>query len=637
MADADLGKKRDEVHASRGHAGDSILDSFFPWALSLFLLGMGMKLLMMQQCINPLPYYDQWDAEAAAIYVPYYEHVLGIADFFYPQSEHRIFFTHVYDLILLLLNGQWDSQLQMVLNAVIHCATIAGFGWVMTGLMGRRYYIAIWIPLAIAVMSPFGWENALWGFQSQFYLLLLFSLLTIWLLGEEPLTSRWRLGVATGACALLAMASGLLAAVAVAAIVFLEILKRRDNFRRYRPTLAACAALIIIGLLMKAPGTAQKVLHAHSVQAFLMSLGNNLSWPTGLLPWLAPLNLLPLLILAWVYFRSTEKNLNVERVVLGLGVWIVLQSIATAMMRGFDGGPPAYRYMDTLCFLLAANFWSIVLLLGRHRKALKFAPVWCVIFFVWLIPCAMSLWTLNERAWKVAVPTWAAQQRTRVEITRAFMATDEEKVFANHDRLDLPLFYVPKLVFLLRSKDIRPILPTCVRDPLRVSTKDNTSSAFIPEGSRLNRPDPPTEHCLGSWSAQGASTTGTFESAPMRSSLPYLEIPVAGDLGAPGLKLELVEISSGKSFSVQPARIPGGEWGNAYVKSPATEFKIVAHDESQTGWFAFKAPREMGRLSYWAMKAVGLGPLALAAGFLSLACAFVLYCLRFKRWATPLA
>src|SRR5580698_3899878 len=109
---------------------------FFFWALSLFLLGMGMKLLMLQRCVNPLPYFDQWEAEAVAIYVPYFEHALQFADLFHPEHEHRIFFTHIYDLALLLLNGQWDSQLQMVVNAVIHCATVAGLGWCLAGLMG---------------------------------------------------------------------------------------------------------------------------------------------------------------------------------------------------------------------------------------------------------------------------------------------------------------------------------------------------------------------------------------------------------------------------------------------------------------------------------------------------------------------
>lgn len=267
-----------------------------------------MKLLMLQRCVNPLPYYDQWEAEAAAVYVPYYEHVLRIPDLFHPHNSHRIFFTRVYDLALLLLNRQWDSQLQMVLNAVIHCATVAGFAWLMAGLMGRRYWLFIWVPFAIAVMSPFGWENALWGFQSQFYFLLLFSLLTICLLGSRPLSSPWRCGVFAGVCALFTMASGLLAFVAVGAVAILEILKKRREWRFHFPTVAVCGALAFAGLLLV--GTNYDVEHnasARSLKEFFTSLGNNLSWPIGLRPWLAPFNLFPLLLLAWVYLRSPRK------------------------------------------------------------------------------------------------------------------------------------------------------------------------------------------------------------------------------------------------------------------------------------------------------------------------------------------
>ena len=67
---------------------------FFFWALSLFLLGMGMKLIMMEPCLNALPYYDQWEAEGAEIYVPYYQHTLRFLSLFHAQNEHRIFFTH---------------------------------------------------------------------------------------------------------------------------------------------------------------------------------------------------------------------------------------------------------------------------------------------------------------------------------------------------------------------------------------------------------------------------------------------------------------------------------------------------------------------------------------------------------------
>ena len=72
--------------------------------------------------------------------------------------------------------------------------------------MGRRYWLFIWLPCALALMSYFGWENALWGFQSQFYFLLLFSLLAICLLRNKPLSLPWLGGLFAGICALFTMA-----------------------------------------------------------------------------------------------------------------------------------------------------------------------------------------------------------------------------------------------------------------------------------------------------------------------------------------------------------------------------------------------------------------------------------------------
>lgn len=597
--------------------------SFLFWAISLFLLGTGMKFVMMQHCVNPVPYFDQWEGEAAAVYVPYFEHTLGISDLFYPQNEHRIVLTHIYDLALLLLNGQWDSQLQMVLNAVIHSATVAGFGWLMAVMMGRRFFFFIWLPLALALMSPFGWENALCGFQSQFYFLLMFSLLTIWLLGSEPPSRPWKLGVLAGICSLFSMASGLLAAVTVGAMTALEIAKDRREWRRYLPTLWTCAAIAVAGLLLKGRHVGEQDWHAQSFHAFLLALGNNLSWPTGLWPWLAPLNLVPLFVLAWVYFRSSEKNLAAERLILAVGLWAVLQSFATAYARGFEGRPPTWRYMDTLSFLLTANFLSVALLLGKHRKNLPFASIWYVVFALWLLPCVISLWTLNDRAWNLALPAWAHHQQVRFETTRAFVLSDDERVFANHEEGDLAWFYVPELAFLLRSKDIRPILPSCIREPIKLAPKPDGISAFVTNGCPFARSDPPTEVCLGSYSGAGSAAQGTFESAPMKSSLPYLEMAVSGDLGRAGLDLELVEAASGKTIKVVPKIPPGDSWQNVYVKAPSGEFKIVARDESNTAWFAFKAPREMGRLSFWAMQSIRTGTSLLILGFVSLAAALI--------------
>src|ERR1700740_1043373 len=74
------------------------------WMLALILVGLGAKLRLIGGHGSPPPYLDRWEGEGAAIYVPYLEHQLSTADFFRPHNEHRIVFTNIYNLALLVLN-----------------------------------------------------------------------------------------------------------------------------------------------------------------------------------------------------------------------------------------------------------------------------------------------------------------------------------------------------------------------------------------------------------------------------------------------------------------------------------------------------------------------------------------------------
>ena len=115
-----------------------------------------------------------------------------------------------------------------------------------------------------------------------------------------------------------------------------------------------------------------------------------------------------------------------------------------------------------------------------------------------------------------------------------------------------------------------------------------------------------------------------FSSATLRTfQPPFTEISVAGNLGEAGLELEVVETASGKNTIVTPQVSPGNSWKNVYVKAPQGEFKMVARDKSPTGWFAFKAPREMGWLSYWAMRFLGTANFFFFAGILSFLTALI--------------
>ncbi len=667
-----------------------------------------------------MPFWDQWE-DARVVYIPFLEGKLSLANLFSSHNEHRILFTRLYGLVLLLLNGQWDNQLQMVLNGVIHCATLAGLGWVMCRWLEKKYWILLWTPLALVLVLPFGWENSLAGFQSQFYFLLLFSLLTLWLLGlYRPGSAPWWGGVATAVMALFTVASGFLAASAVFALVVLRVWRRPDRWKRQVPTLAFCAAVTVAGLLLKADVRHHQVLQAHSVGDFVMSFAENLAWPWIVVAPFALLNLLPLATLGWCYFKSPHDDHPGEELTLAIGLWTVLQGAAAAYARGAGGKPPDWRYMDSSSLILVANCFSIALLLsrwlGRDRLRARLSrvflppsnaskgkagggfsitpalslgeredhppcgdkserpaisrdgrggtlspreragvrgnwshlvstgsgflrlralgwwltrsarPLLLATFMFWALVCAAGLALLTLRAWQIDIPERELYSRAQLKYTRAFMATDDIHVFDRVPKPELPYYqgnplapqpaYEAELIVgFLRNPIVREILPACARLPLKTTSNPEETHGFVPEGFRLARREPPTEVSWGSWSAQGAVGTGVFESLPIRKSrLPYLEISVAGDLGDKGLSLDLVGLATGQQTTVRPRTMAGNKWLKCYVRAPAGEFKIVARDASKTAWFAFKAPREVGRLSLWAIWALRAWKYVLIAG-----------------------
>ena len=570
------------------------------WAMSLFLAGLGAKLGLIFAQGFSLPYHDQWPAEGFDVFLPYLSGKFSAATLFQSYNEHWIIFTRVLELGLLRLNGQWDSLLEMACNAMIHCAGIAGFGWVMASLMGKRSWLLIWPVLALDLALPFAWENTLCGFQSQFYFLLIFSWLTVWLLGlNEPWSGRWWLGMLTALAALFTVASGFLAASTVIALTALAAFKQRD-WRRHLPTWGACAAIMILGLALKFSIRVDEVDQAQTAGELLRAAGRSLAWPWVNLPWYAPLNYFPLLMLGWLCVRSREPIKPRELLILGMGIWATLQALAGAYARGHGGGGPASRYMDSLSFIGISGALAAYVLLKDHRPRFRNGSWLCAATACWTLGCLGGLGDLTHRAWTGPIPEMFDEQTAQLKAARAWVVTGDPRVFLAQPA-DKRL--APFAAKLMSEPPIRTVLPASVREPLPVAPAQITSNAFVRNGWRLTTADNATEMSWGSYAAQQVAGQGTFESQPVkRGALPYLEIAVAGDLGAEGLSLELVELNGGKVTEVRPSTSPGGEWVNVHVKAPAGEFKVVAQDESDTKWFAFKEPREMGRWSFWTLR-----------------------------------
>jgi hypothetical protein len=587
------------------------------WMLALFLVAVGARLWLLERFGTSLPFWDQWE-EARIVYVPFFEGRLSLAELFQAHNEHRMFFNRFYDLGLLLLNGQWDNQIETVANTLVYCAGIIGFGWILARRMDRSCWPIITAILMLVLALPFGWENTVGGFHSQVYTSTLFSLLGIWLLGcHEPRTAPWVGGVLAGLGALCTPTSGIISSAAILGLTTLKTLREPASWKRRWPTLAVCVLLLVFGMALRVEVPHHRLLMAHSATQFLVSLGKYLAWPWIVVPSYAVFNILPLLALAWFYFRECPGPLPAEEIVLGVGLWAGLQAAATAYARGAQEFPQ-WRYMDSTCFVMITNALSIVLLLrrlpeaGRRMRSISLAGI-----ILWVIACAVGLVLLSLRAWSFDLPERRFCFRSQLENMRAFIATGDIRVLDHKPKQHLPLYEGDPLApqpkhageKLLRYMDnpwIRPLLPSCVRDPLKVVPESVTG--FVTNGAALIKPRIPGEVYWTSYTAQGVRSAGRFESQPIpRTRFAYLEFRIAGDLGKPGLSLSVLDLSSGKTTEVRPTRPPGNSWQACRVKAPPGDFKLIAADESTNGWFAFQPPRELARLSHAVDQAVCFG------------------------------
>jgi hypothetical protein len=586
-------------------------------------MGVGARLWLLHNIGTPLPFWDQWE-ELRVVYIPYFEGRLSLAELFAAHNEHRMFFNRFYDLAMLLLNGQWDNHWETVVNTFIYSIGITAYGYVMARVMGRRFWPIIVFPLMLALALPFAWENTVGGFHSQVYFAILFALPTLWLLGcHEPFGYRWALGGIVAIGSLCTPTSGILTFIAICALIAMKILKQPASWKRLWPTLAICFALLIVALALRVEVPHHKRLMAHSVAEFLLYFGKYLAWPWIVLPAFAIINLVPLLVLAWFYLRERRLEMPAEEMILLLAFWVGLQGAATAYTRGAQIYPQ-WRYMDSTSFLMVANCLSIAILLSRHLRGSPRKAIWVGVFGFWGAACSIGLVLLTLRAWQIDIPERQFYFHCQLLNTRTFLASQDIRLLDNKPNPELPLYEgdpnAPrplhageKLAKYLASPWARSILPACVREP-QVMVPEKVAG-FSTNGAALARPRIPGEVCWGSCGKDGAATKGWFESLPIRQSkLPFLEFRVAGDLGQPGLSLTLIDLSSGKTTAVKPRQAPGDRWQSFQVRAPRGDFKIVARDESESGGFAFQAPREVGWFSWGSARLACFGGSIFATG-----------------------
>src|SRR5258708_27059095 len=364
--------------------------STFGIYVGLFLAILGAKLILVDRFGTDVPFFDQWPAEGEIIFQPYFNGTLRLADFFAQHNEHRIFFTRALALGLLIFGGQWDARVQCIVNACIHSALLTAFYAFWHKRLAQSLRIALLILISLLTCLPLVWENTLCGFQSQFYLLIGFSLSAIWLLlNASPFSARWTLGVLSGLSAVVTMGSGFLCALPIALLLGVRMLKDKISCKRLIPSIAAAISIRGVGLLLRTAVPWHEPLHAKTISDFYNYFAHCLSWPLATERWPAFLFSLPWLTLAagfFATFRRSSWNTDVEFVISG-GIWVLLQTAAVTYARGAGSGFPANRYGDIFIVGLLFNFLAICLLFNQWRSLLRipiisFGLLWSLVL-IW--------------------------------------------------------------------------------------------------------------------------------------------------------------------------------------------------------------------------------------------------------------
>ncbi|HEV8284101.1 MAG TPA: hypothetical protein VGQ09_07310 [Chitinophagaceae bacterium] len=551
----------------------------------------GIKLWVIGKYGNATPYWDEWDAEAANLYKPYLSGELRFKDLISPHNEHRIFTTRILALIILKINILWNPVLQMVINACIHIIAILIAISYMAKVIGQNHLPGLMAFSLILFGIPYSWENTLSAFQSQFYFVLLFSLLSLWLLAnKEPLTPAWWGGLICGIISFFSLASGVFTLGASALMSLIVFLSNRRRSSKQLSAVALLSILFIICIKLTPTIPGHTVLKVSSLNEFYKALVNILGWPLPGNFFSAIFRNLPSVIFFVLIIRKPPGPKDNKWFLVALIFWSVGQVFSLAYGRG--AAPTiAPRYMDLFALMILLNFAcliSIAQMTPKKRYYVSIIGIWTMI-----VISTLALDNIhhlgNDLEAKHAI---SVEEESN---TRNYLATGDSSHLKNKQYLQIPYPDPDRLALILSWPEIRKILPPDISpglQPKAIEIDPNesfTKNGYFPTTAGY------ANNSLGSFTMRGDTATGNI-TMKYDADVPAgkILIPVAGYPLNAGISLGIEQ--KGKWESVDVKSNPKESWSMAKSKVLSGQFAIKAMDSSKTTWLAIGNPVLVGRM-----------------------------------------
>ncbi|HTO03262.1 MAG TPA: hypothetical protein VL069_06140, partial [Opitutus sp.] len=421
---------------------------------------------MIDHAASPVPVHDQWQAEGEMLYVPLIENRLTVSAITHPHAEHRIIPTRLLALGLFKLNHHvWDVRLQMTINALLAAALAALVVVIASRQRGRIALIVFAAAFGALLASPLFYGNALWGFQSQFYFLLLFSIAHLDLVLRQRVLSRaWLLGIACTLFATVSMGSGVFSAAIIVLLSVWNLIRSQVREDRRAALINLVAHAVICGaavvwsprihhLTIDWPSTWHTLLHC-------------LAWPARFYTnWGAWVWLPFVLFLASNFARaSVARN---DRVVLAIGLWVLAQIAAISLLRNSATLVITPRYYEIFWLGLVANTLALHRLWENAHdrggsRLLK--NVLLLLAIGWIAAVGHKAVSFTQSHWRHDLAAYQSFARSQTQQVRAFLTGGDIKVLQA-----LPYPQVPHpdpnyLARLLSNPIIRGILPSPMTD-----------------------------------------------------------------------------------------------------------------------------------------------------------------------------
>jgi hypothetical protein len=422
----------------------------------------GAKIFLIRNFGSAIPYWDQWDGEAELLYKSYMNSTLSFAKLLSSHNEHRILTARVFSLVLFELDGGWDPMLQMTANAGLHVGVIVLVVLIIQRIIRPAQLLSLAVFSTLLFVLPIGWENLLAGFQSQFYFLLMFSLLAlICFASAAALSIVWWAGILCLIAAYFSMASGALTAAAALVVVVMQILSGgRKGSREY---IAAVVLLIIAAVMML---FVQKVSYheiykAHSVTEFVQALMRCLTYPLSN-PYVGLWVNLPLVGYACAVLKVRPARQSPHWIILGIGIWLFAQALSLSYGRAVLVS--SSRYLDVIIIGLPVNF-GILLFVQNRLAANNKKGIAVLATIAWLAVVIPALvWNTLALSFPAVVEK-GAQGREQERNVLAYMKSGNLAELQGKSSQAVPYPDPVRLASLLSDPAVRLVLPNLIRPP----------------------------------------------------------------------------------------------------------------------------------------------------------------------------